>query len=65
MERTYSLDQIDEVAHAIVALIKENVITLTGEMGAGKNNPDQSLVQGLKLQRYRIESHLFPYKRIP
>ena len=34
LERTYSLDQIDEVAQSIVALIKENVITLTGENGS-------------------------------
>lgn len=47
MERTYSLDQIDEVAQAIVALIKENVITLTGEMGAGKTTLIKALCKAL------------------
>ena len=47
MERTYSLDQIDEVTQAIVALIKENVITFTGEIGAGKTTLIKALCKAL------------------
>ena len=47
MERIYSLDQIDDVAQSIIALIKENVITLTGEMGAGKTTLIKALCKAL------------------
>lgn len=43
MERTYSLDQIDNIAKLLLKELTEDVLLFSGEMGAGKTTLIKSL----------------------